>query len=1199
MANSRLNIPTRSTLGPLLACVALLYPLAPLHASGGWDDTPPPTLPYYLDRLPAKPPSLIFEETFGGPTSPAAPTDFKAALLALAADCEKGISPTALLATTDKLLVQARLDPVETAPLCNLLEDVRDLFAAAPPVAGKPAAGYLRWRVEHAGWFHLQSWGQVKQKPGIDVDDDSSNAREAATRRALDKLVSDPAVGPLRVHWLLLREAFQQVVDEYPEHPRAEVARFMLARRKLVAARAHFKDYGYGTTPEEIAAGAPDRDAARALFADYLKRYPQGRFVADVPGWLGALAFDEEDYLHALEQYIRQADVPGHPEVLKSAGFMCERCLSRLALENDEKALDEVAQHPRLAMSLIYLLVNSPEANNYDGAIDSPAQVARWRAALLPRLASAVAAHKDAYAGHDWQGRYLAILAQAASGTGDQKKALNLCDLDPAELASSDDLAFVRLVALGRAHRLPEAIAAAHEFTRRFPRSPLAAGAALRRVLALIDNHQAGTALGELYRLHRLLDKENQPGTSDGFEMVYPSADGDLSASASVLRPDTSGAETDALAEITDALLNFAPLPELAGVLSPTQDKDGALDGGDAANLRAVLVQRWLAEEENFAEAKKYATPAQWSGPFADLEKLAGVAASAPAGDARAAACLRLADGWAAARGKLVFAPLEADENRDDGLRRRENGLALGLPADRINHALASRDEWRHAFDWWQKAADAAPDHSPTRARALWSALRAMPSMTLASPYTFLRAGETDASAQSRRLYERLRHECPGSREAREFAVYYDLAPPKVGENDGGKTPGEPDLSAASQTDSLPYGEPEYRLNLRDEYGGFAADDAGPDDVAHDKTLAALLKSALALNTPEFTAHPARMATEVSGLRARLAKLTRHPEDFFLVNFLDDLNEFLQEPAAKLTPEVVGRYVALRTEGLSVEHWGNGYGDSGLPPVPGASSTTDSPTTPINALILAHVRAAYRAPELAPIKDYLDFLAMAVVANASFPVPVPGELQDAKESDTPGQKEPVTYTSRDYPTLARLAEGFLKDYPHSRKREAARLLYARALYAAARPHPLEKYAIWPESGHFEGGTILVVHRQQPFDPRKIGAALNAYDHEFPHGRYAADIRNLRGLLAWRTQDWPLAISLTLQALADPGDAVLREEAARRLDNIFADGLTDETERQPCLAAIKASPAAVEHLRKLLPQSTYPLRMLQPWLLAQL
>ena len=95
--------------------------------------------------------------------------------------------------------------------------------------------------------------------------------------------------------------------------------------------------------------------------------------------------------------------------------------------------------------------------------------------------------------------------------------------------------------------------------------------------------------------------------------------------------------------------------------------------------------------------------------------------------------------------------------------------------------------------------------------------------------------------------------------------------------------------------------------------------------------------------------------------------------------------------------------------------------------------------------------------------------------------------------------------------------------------------------------------MWPASGYYDDGAIIVDQRQEPFDPRRIGAALNAYDREFPHGRYAADIRNLRGLLAWRTQDWGLAIALTLRTLADGHDAVLQAEAARRSHNLFVDG----------------------------------------------
>ena len=279
---------------------------------------------------------------------------------------------------------------------------------------------------------------------------------------------------------------------------------------------------------------------------------------------------------------------------------------------------------------------------------------------------------------------------------------------------------------------------------------------------------------------------------------------------------------------------------------------------------------------------------------------------------------------------------------------------------------------------------------------------------------------------------------------------------------------------------------------------------------------------------------------------------------------------------------------------MSVEDWGTWPDYSNLPPVPGVTEGT-----PLNETVLDHIREAYRAPEMAAFKDYLDFLAMAVVANSSFEVPIPDEFQDAKEGDEPGKKEPATYSSRDYPKLAMLAEAFLKDYPRSRKREAAWLLDARALYAASRPHPLTKFAVWPRSLHFESGTVIFTHRQAPFEPRKIGAALNAHDREFPHGRYAGDIRNLRGLLAWRTQDWPLALDLTLQTLADTGDAVLQAEAARRLDNIFGDGLTDETERRRCVAAIKTRPEAAARLRKFLPESPYPLRALRDWVLAEL
>jgi hypothetical protein len=1221
MANSRLTF-VLLLRGQLLLGVAALWCPVPGHGTGGFDEEAPQTLPYFLDRLPAKPPALIFQETFNGPKEAAHPVDFKAQILALAAACESGQTAAASLTATDELLAQARLDPWRAAALCNVLNDLRDLFAATPPVTGKAAADYIRWRVEHADWFHL-SWESKKPDQPAYEPEAKALARRGEMEQTLEKLANDASTGPLHVHWIYLAGAcefprsgarwFQKVVDEYPHSPRAESARFMLARCALAASRGHGNGYD-PLTPEEERAASGERTQAENLFKDYLKRYPQGRFAADVPGWLGAVAFAYGDYLRALDFYIQQADIPGHPELLKSAGFMCERCLSHLSTAGDETALRDVAAHPRLAMSLIYLVVNTPEANNYDGKYDEPAQVTRWRRALLPRLAAAVAASRRDYKGAQWEPRYLAILAEAASGAGDQAKALALCDQAGPDGAHCDDLAFTRVVALQRAHRLPEAIAAARDFAKTFPDSRLAPGAALRLALALQDNHQAGAALGELYRLKRALTPGNDQLADTGREdpNVYPSADAELSATDSVLTGNPTGAEGGELEQLSDTLLNFAPLPELAAIEpAANSGAQSGFDGAQAANLRAVLVERYLAEDENFAEARKFATSAQWSLAAEALETLTAEAAVAPAGAARAAACDHLAAAWAAARGKLLYAPLESSvdffyyrpwlpgggDSLD--LDRRVNGLAVGLPAAAINYVLESRDEWQHAFAWWQKAADAAPDHSPQRAQALWAALRSMPSIALASPYTFTRAGETDASALSRRLYERLRSECPDSREAREFAVYYDLAPPPAkpdpnadatAEPDKNQTP-PPDLSAASCYDEqFAYGEPEYRWDDTDEWGTTIIDENDEQTRAAEKKADDLTQSVLRLNVPRLTSNPAGLAEQIGHLRKLLRADNPGKYGLFLTNFLDDMADFLQEPAATLMPAAVARYLQLRIEMLSVEHWGYYPGDSGLPPVPGSTPAT------LNATVLTHIRAAYQEPDLAPFKDYLDFLAMAVVANEKINVPASGETMD---KDGVAAAQPVTYVSRDYPKIAELAGNFLRDYPHSRKRAAARLLYARALYAASRPHLRRKSATWPECPHFGGGWIVVTDRQAPFDPRKVGAALNASDREFPHGLYAPDIRNLRGLLAWRTQDWPLALDLTLQTLADGSNPVLQEEAGRRLRNIFVTGLTDDTERAHCLAAIKARPDAAAKLRAYLPDSPYPLRAIRSWLQAQL
>ena len=134
----------------------------------------------------------------------------------------------------------------------------------------------------------------------------------------------------------------------------------MLARCKLVASRSHKNESSDRPAKPSTSSNADDplqsmiRNEARAVVLRTTSNaIPQGRFAADVPGWLGAhwrsMKKTTSVRWTSTSSRRRCRDIP---EVLKSAGFMCERCLSRLASANDTAALDKVSLHPRLAMSL-------------------------------------------------------------------------------------------------------------------------------------------------------------------------------------------------------------------------------------------------------------------------------------------------------------------------------------------------------------------------------------------------------------------------------------------------------------------------------------------------------------------------------------------------------------------------------------------------------------------------------------------------------------------------------------------------------------------------------------------------------------------------------------------------------------------------------------------------------------------------------
>jgi TolA-binding protein len=463
------------------------------YATGGDSYDYPAKLSQTLDILPAKSLGEIFLET--STIKPPAESWDTAKLRELADRVGKEPLPQ-LLKTADDLIAQARASYTPGGDSCNLAHDVRDAVAVSA------------------------------ENPGA--------AREYILERLNEKLSGDEldqraksATGAIKANWLYLCGArrfakgdreecqawFDRVVKEFPKSPRAEMAMFMSARCAFSATRRLQESSGN----EETLAKA--RKIAIGKFEALRKRYPRGRFDADALGWLGALAYDSQDYLKALDYYIAQAETPGHPETLMSAIYNCEKTLAHLAPKpGGDAAFALIARHPRIAMAFTYLVLASPEADNYDGKWDNPAEVRKWRRTILPRIAAAVAKQKDAYKSNDWKPRFLAMLVHAASASGNHAQALQLSQISPEQLKQSDDLLFARAIALQRANKISESIDAFQTFLRTFPKSRMTPGVKIRLALAFVDNHHAGDAIAALRDLLATASPEQKTSASSGEE---------------------------------------------------------------------------------------------------------------------------------------------------------------------------------------------------------------------------------------------------------------------------------------------------------------------------------------------------------------------------------------------------------------------------------------------------------------------------------------------------------------------------------------------------------------------------------------------------------------------------------------------------------------------------------------------------------
>ena len=1188
---------------------------------GPFFEEAPPLLPYYLDRLPAKSLGELYLETKPLPDVP--PPD-ETAIDGLPGQVGK-TDRKKLIEQVDQFLVEARAN-YQDGKLCNKLNDMRDALASQATDA--EVAEYLKWRVEQEDAFSVAP-------PPAPESYDEKPPKIAGTPLANDIEKRAAAASPeMKPQWLYARGAigycagdryecaqwFEQVWNRYPYHPRAEAAMFLSAR---CAFRASRDNPWFG--PSRNAAPPTDQekadekikqdthDKAVALFHQYLKTYPHGRFVADAYGWLGALDLQVGDDAGALDDYIHQVETPGHPEVIKSALFMCQDVLSG-AKASDTALFALAARHPLVAMGATYFALQSASGGGQEDTTgqsdatytqadeyhDDTDRAKKWRQEVLPELAAQVVARKALYRTDAWPSRYLGMLAQAASAVGRQDQALALTDVPAAQLDASDDLLLARGIAFQRARRPTDAIAVYRKLLTNFPKSPLSSGVKLKLAIALEDNHQAGLAVLALKEF-----EENTEGYYRDDE-VYPPGYAQMQFTDSPVSPDISGAEGEQIAQIVDALYNFAPVNELAAALDSPEAFQQFATGqkfSKAADLmkqelNAVLAQRCLAAED-FDGARRYlAAPRPFTAddlgkalsqeqlsPYksliylndkpvtelsGSLETLTRQVAATATPAQRAKAMMALGDGWAAARGKLLVLPLDGsvidrlfNDDSDQALeRRRENGRALGFK--NVDEELENRDELRHAARWWMRAARLAPG-TPLAAAARLKALEAMPKIADGSDYAFVRSVETNGASVSRQLYDRLRSECPNSVEATKEAAYWSFPIHRAA------PAGDvfPNFDSIGYREQDAIGEMGYSAS---DYGAFGivANFVEYDDIGDSgsKTWAPIFSRLAALVDEAPKWDTARLLTEINGIRDDVRKNYSTLGQSRYLTALDDLDLFLQE--RNVTPEARSAYFELRLR------------------ISGFIAEEDYVAQWNRIVALA------ANPALAPFQDYIDFI------KATSPY-----YTRTRSADSPDVLPRVQ--DGEYQKMEASLRDFLAKYPKSHKREAARLILARAVHWLTTP----TFAMWnpkdddPDPDKWRTiyePSILKTTWLEKFDANRAFEPLDAYDHEFPNGRYAADIRNYRGSAALRARDWPVALDAALAGVSDNNHRELRPESSLLLANIFAQ-LADANCRADLLKAIRQRPEAVKRLQEYLAKTwqhkDHPLRYMGDYLGDQL
>lgn len=1104
----------------VLVCCGVSTAFLPslIIACGGGGEYLPPPLRWFEGRVPGRSLGKILLET-GTIKPPAKGFDSLTELFNIRAKI--GSSREDMLASVDATLAAARAAFADRQ-VFNTLQDWRDLFDANA-VTPAEMAEYVKKRDSlFQGSPPLSPWQREEWQKTIKHE-------SAQVEAWIAEVKNGKAPAGLLPHYFYLagaaafrqaddvasEAAFRRVVDEFPDHPKAEAALFMVGRS---AFSQTIVDFSSKADPKVA------MDKAMAAFASYRTKYPKGRYLGDVLGWEGGLLFRAGRSAEALRCYAQQLVATDHPELARGAIPMCEKCFRGLGKPEElSSALKDLLAQPALVEALVYHVLWTSDTYALEGAPGASSN--QWRRAILREFAEVLKDAEGHFQGQVWQPRFVAILAQTLSSDGRQKEALAMLNKAGPGAEKIEDWAFARALVLERSQQLEKAQAAYNYFIKVFPKSEWNFDAQSHLAMVLSDLGKADEAI-------ETLSQESSPRERSD-EEIYPASLAELSLEASALEPELNVWTSDAAHKAREALWHFAPVEQLTRMLTrPDVSPEEATDMQGRLG-RALLSQR------RYHEAIAY-LPAAMTEALKLKDLSAGMSAENR---------LTVAQVWAGQRGKWLKQPA-----RGQGLRDDASVIHLA-----IDDRLARYDELQHAVDLCFEILKDRKAKKETQKDARELILNAMPVLARSSRYHLAIAQKEDWSGASQQLWSDL----PKGDEGQERQVWWSFgqAKPYDAIADWEANPwGDMDWSRSSwnyawnEHPDYIWGTPkefmpELNMNVYDEDSGWSWKER-ESFLASIAELLASFESGSCARLAKCQELLIKLQTVSS---ANAAFLTNALQDVVMVVSRNDVSESAR-----------AAFAAFRMKCLCNASWGYwGLESKNLPVI----SDLD---------LLALLAQTKALPEQVALADMWDALEISLTANIRVPRSLtkplhPTDDEVVKRATEQGYTADLAsdgITIRDWSHVEQLANAFLTTHATSTKREAVYVHLVRAAYRSRRPWKMSELASWSALG-FDASTsrFELFHQQQNWDPQPVQRATFAYRKEFPKGKLAAEVDEVEGLVLWRTGDYTKALRFACNGMDTNHSADQRRSAVTLLVHVLAE-LERPEHRAACLKAIQ-------------------------------